>query len=224
MFWLKDLDFSCVSPWNDAMGRLGAGVAVTKRHILYSNHFNMGKGTRILFVGQDGEVCPCYLEGSRKVADTGLMVGLLNADVTPNIKPAKVLPLDYMKYIGDGEGLPVVTFNQNEEVVLHESDRETKEGEGPRRWGARNSTNSHWSAYQKKLISGDSGNPAFMLIGNRPVLIYCIYGGGGGVGNSIHAYRREIQKAMDELCPGYKLEEFDFKGIAPTITKVPDGP
>ena len=184
----------------------------------------MGKGTRILFVGQDGEVCPCYLEGSRKVADTGLMVGLLNADVTPNIKPAKVLPLDYMKYIGDGEGLPVVTFNQNEEVVLHESDRETKEGEGPRRWGARNSTNSHWSAYQKKLISGDSGNPAFMLIGNRPILIYCIYGGGGGVGYSIHAYRREIQQAMDELCPGYKLEEFDFKGIAPTITKVPDGP
>lgn len=133
-FWLKDLDFSCVSPWNDAMGRCGAGVAVTKRHILYSNHFNMGKGTRILFVGQDGEVCPCYLEGSRKVADTGLMVGLLNAEVTPNIKPAKVLPPDYGKHIGDGRGFPVITFNQDEEVVLHESSRETKEGEGPRRW------------------------------------------------------------------------------------------
>lgn len=209
-FWLKDVDFSCASPWNSAMGRLGAGTAVTKRHILYSNHFMMRKGTRIVFVGQDGEVCPCYLEGSEKVGPTGLMVGLLNAELTPNIVPAKVLPVDYAKYIGDGEGFPVVTFNQNEEAVLHESGCETKEGEGPRRWGAHNSTNSHWSVYQKKLIGGDSGNPAFMVIGNQPVLIYCIYGGGGGTGNSIHAYRREIQVAMDKLCPGYKLEEFDF--------------
>ena len=210
-FWLKDLDFSCVSPWNDAMGRFGAGVAVTKRHILYSNHFNMGKGTRILFVGQDGEICPCYLEGSRKVADTGLMVGLLNAEITPNIHPAKILPQDYGKYIGDGRGLPVVTFNQSEEAVLHESGCETKEGEGPRRWGAHPSANPAWATFQKDLIRGDSGNPAFMLIGNHPVLIYCIYGGGGGVGNSIHAYRLEIQKAMDELCSGYTLEVFDFE-------------
>lgn len=223
-FWLKDMDFSCVSPWNDAMGRYGAGVAVTKRHILYSNHFNIGKGTRILFVGQDGEMCPCYLEGSRRVGDTGLMVGLLNAEVTPNIIPAKVLPTDFAKYIGDAVGFPVVTFNQNEEAVLSESGRETKEGEGPRRWGALSSTNAAWKAYQKTLISGDSGNPAFMLIGNQPVLIYCIYGGGGGTGNSIHAYRREIQVAMDKLCPGYKLEEFDFTGLVPTITKVPDDP
>ena len=29
----------------------------------------------------------------------------------------------------------------------------------------------------------------------------------------MHSFRREIQAAMDELCPGYKLEEFDFSRL-----------
>ena len=218
-FWLSGCDFSCVSPWNSALGRLGAGVAVTRRHILYSNHFMMRKGTRMVFIGQDGGLCPCYLEGSRQVADTGLMVGLLNAELTPNIVPAKVLPPDYAKHIGEGSGFPVVTFNQSEEAVLGESSCETMLN--PRRWGANPSTNAFWRTYQKKLVRGDSGNPAFMLFGNQPVLIYCIYGGGGGVGNPIHAYRRETQRAMDELCPGYKLEEFDFTRFTPRCLSIP---
>lgn len=62
--------------------------------------------------------------------------------------------------------------------------------------------------FNEKIIVGDSGGPVF--IGNEPVLLYCLSGGGGGVGPSIHRRIVEVQRVMDELCPGYKLEEFDF--------------
>ena len=29
----------------------------------------------------------------------------------------------------------------------------------------------------------------------------------------MHLFRNEIQTVMDELCPGYKLEEFDFAAV-----------
>ena len=72
------------------------------------------------------------------------------------------------------------------------------------------STNSTWKALGGKIVTGDSGNPAFLLIGSEPILLYCLHTGGVGHGPAIHAHRREIQKAMDELCPGYMLEVFDF--------------
>ncbi len=65
----------------------------------------------------------------------------------------------------------------------------------------------------RHLVKGDSGKPAFLLIGNQPILVYCLFTGGAGHGPSIHGSRREVQKAMDELCSGYKLEEFDFMSM-----------
>ena len=60
---------------------------------------------------------------------------------------------------------------------------------------------------------GDSGNPAFLIVDNQPILLYCLFRGGYGSGPALHLYRREIQAAMDELCPGYTLETFDFASV-----------
>ena len=54
---------------------------------------------------------------------------------------------------------------------------------------------------------------AFLLIGNEPILLYCLHTGGVGHGPSVFHHRKEIQQAMDELCPGYKLEAFDFGAL-----------
>ena len=72
------------------------------------------------------------------------------------------------------------------------------------------STNANWKALGGKIVAGDSGNPAFLLIGNEPVLLYCLLSGGVGHGPALHRYRREIQAAMGALCPGYRLESFDL--------------
>ena len=211
-FWLKGVDFSCVSPWNSGGGALRAGTAISKRHIIFAKHFPLWKGVRILFVGEDGGVCPCSIEATKVIDKSDIMIGLLNAELTPNIHPAKILPADYEKYIGTGAGLPVVTFNQREEAVVaelfsiktnsvfrlidsHKPFMKTKERKN----------------YCRDIVGGDSGNPAFLIFQNEPLLLYCLKGPNSGPG--LHLYRREIQAAMDELCPGYKLETFDFEKV-----------
>ena len=207
-FWLRGVDFSCVSPWNDEGGAIRAGTAISKRHVVCAAHLPLWKGVRILFVGEDGGVCPCYVEKTKTVGKTDIMVASLNAELTPNIKPAKILPEDYEKYIGDGKGLPIVTFNQREQVFLSQANSICSNHV----WHAA-AKNVSWKALSGKIVGGDSGDPAFLLIGDEPILLYCLHYGGFGSGPPLHHYRKEIQKAMDDLCPGYKLEMFNFRKV-----------
>lgn len=211
-FWLNDVDFSCASPWNDSCGAARAGTLISKRHIIFASHFPLWKGVRILFVDQTGEVCPCRIEATKSVEDSDITIGLLDYEVAHSIHPAKILPDDFARYIGNGNGLPVVTFNQNEEVFLTELNSiSTNRVE---LWQcSRQPTRKDHAAFRKPLVGGDSGNPAFLLIGKEPVLLYCLKNGNCGGGPSIFRRRKAIQKAMDELCPGYKLEEFDFSKV-----------
>ena len=207
-FWLKGIDFSCASPWNDECGSTRAGTLISKRHIIFAKHFPLWKGVRILFVDQQGEICPCRIEATRPVGNSDIMIGLLDYEVTPNIHPAKILPENSAQYIGDGRGLAIVTFNQSEKALLAECQHVSTNivTSVP-------SDDRTWKRLGGRLETGDSGNPAFLLIGNEPILIYCLYTGGVGHGPAIHCRRREIQKVMDELCPGYKLECFDFSTV-----------
>ena len=210
-FWLKGVDFSCVSPWNSACGGQRAGTAISKRHIVFAKHFPLWKDVRLVFADDAGGVCPCSIKATKEVPHTDIMVGLLNAELTPNIKPAKILPSDAARYLGDGRGLPVVTFDRWENVHI------AALGAVPT-----NSTDCLMRSFRPpeelvgfsaRATGGDSGNPAFLIIDNEPVLLYCLYQGNFGAGHSLRFYQREIQKAMDELCPGYKLEEFDFEKL-----------
>lgn len=212
-FWLKDVDLSCVSPWNDSCGTQRAGTLISKRHIVCAAHFPLWKGVRIVFTDSKIGVCPCYIKDTKNIAGSDIQIASLESEVTPNIKAAKILPENYAKYIGNGKRLPVVTFNQKEEVFLTALDaiptnRTT-------RWlcSCRSRIMADDAAYRRNIIGGDSGNPAFLLIGKEPILLYCLKNGGYGSGPSLFHYRKEIQETMDELCPGYKLEEFDFKSL-----------
>lgn len=224
-FWLRGVDFSCVSPWNSAGGRLRAGTAISKRHVVFAKHFPIPVGTRIVFVSDNdastdsalrtphsAPVCPCYIEATKEIDDTDIMIGLLNAELTPNIHPAKILPPDYEKYIGDGGGIPVVTFNQHENAFLTYMTMIFTDPK-VRMLCGREPSDPKQKLFRRQIIVGDSGDPAFLLIGNHPILLYCLYGGGCGSGHALHRKRYQIQAAMDELCPGYTLEVFDFKRV-----------
>ena len=207
-FWLKGVDFSCASPWNDSCGSQRAGTLISKRHVIFAKHFPLWKGVRIVFVDSEGEVCPCHVAATKALEKCDIMIGLLDYEVTPNIHPAKILPEDYAKHIGDGKGLPIVTFNQHEQMFLSQmTDINTNFLMNAA------ATNASWKTLGGKIVSGDSGNPAFLLIGNEPILLYCLLSGGAGYGPSVFHRRKEVQKAMDELCPGYKLEAFDFSQV-----------
>ena len=212
-FWAKDIDFSCASPWNSAGGALRAGTLVSKRHVIFAQHFPLWKGVRIAFVDGEGQTCVCSIEKTKAIPQSDITVGLLDYEVTPNIHPAKILPLDFRKHIGDGAGLPVVTFDQAECVTVADMDAiptnlTWRIGRASKPQDARR------LAFSKTVRNGDSGNPAFLVVGKEPLLLYTQHGGRYGSGSSMHSFRREIQAAMDELCPGYKLEVFDFSTLS----------
>ena len=207
-FWLKDVDFNCVSPWSDEAGTVRAGTLISKRHVIFAKLFPLWKGVRILFVDGEGEVCPCHVAATKGVEHCDIMIGLLDYEVTPNIHPAKILPENFGQYIGEGGGLPIVTFTQTERAILSAAQRGS-----PTSLFAAFPTNQTWKAFGGRVVSGDSGDPAFLLIGKEPILLYCLHSGGPGYGPSIFHFRKEIQRAMDELCPGYKLEAFDFSRV-----------
>lgn len=210
-FWLKDVDFSCASPWNSNGGSLKAGTLISPKHIIFAAHFPISTGTRILFVDNEGQGCPCYVERVKQIGKTDIMIGSLNAEVTPNIHPAKVLPPDYEKFIGDGAGLPVVTFDKSERTFVTEL-AGLPDGKTGRVWNRPPKTPLR-QRLGGKAVGGDSGNPAFLVFGKTPVLLYCLKEGGAGSGPWLHLHLNEIQVTMDELCPGYKLETFDFSPL-----------
>lgn len=215
-FWARDIDFSCASPWNSSSGALRAGTLISRRHIVFAKHFPLAPKTRLLFVGADGCVCPVRLMEYRGIPGTDIVIGLLDVEVTPNIHPAKILPPDAEKYIGTGEGLPVGIFTQQEKMYLAELN--SLPTDGPR-WShtrCRIPKSPLWCRFRGRLIGGDSGNPAFLILGNEAILLYCATGGWSTSGPGLHNYAREIQAAMDTLCPGYKLQYFDFSTPPPS--------
>ena len=157
------------------------------------------------------------------------MIGLLDYELTPNIRLAKVMPVDWLEHIGCETNFTILTFNQNEQLLCSElsivqtnvwpwglwnhnvtADRVSipiqgnafsQSGEGDRQIEVPE------EALQRKgmIRLGDSGNPAFLIYKGEPILLYCLSGGGCGSGSYIHLRLTEIQSAMDELALGYKL-------------------
>ena len=211
-FWASDVDFSCLSPRSDRFGGLRGGTLVSKRHFLFAWHFPIPKDTRLHFLDAAGQVCTCSVDAIRKVGNEDIGVGLLNAEVTPDIHPVKILPTDFTNYVGTAEGLPVVAFDQEGKALvldLHAIPTESK------RWAmfTRKPKDASRLSYYERIIPGDSGQPCFMIVGKEPILLYCHKMPGGGGGPAIHMEARQIQAVMDELCPGYKLEAFDFSRL-----------
>jgi len=211
VFWLKDADFSCASPWNDSFGRFRAGTAISKRHVIFARHFQLDVGTRVAFVGQSGDVSHYSIKAKKSIEDSDIAIGLLDYELTPDVHPAKVLPVDYNKWLTDRSKWPVVTFNQNKQLLLSELtcewNQKVKEMFLINRW----TRNEQFGKLGGKIVVGDSGNPAFMIYKGHPILLYCLFLGCAGSGPQIHQFRRQIQETMDDLCPGYKLDTFDFE-------------
>lgn len=211
-FWLKGIDLTCASPWNDSYGRVRAGTAISRRHIVCAKHFPLAVGTRIAFVGETGEVSHYSVTATKAHETCDIMVGLLDYELTPDIHPAKVLPADFEKWIPVGTSWPLLTLNQDEKAFLSHMRCLRSNVAGHIRWlNKKLPKQQSISSFGGGLTGGDSGNPAFLLYRGRPILLFCVLSGGAGDGPKIHEFRGDVQRMMDDLCPGYVLENFDFR-------------
>ncbi len=107
---------------------------------------------------------------------------------------------------------PIITFNQIEQALVSEATTKVK-ADGRIDFTNHPEFQSGLAKFAGKIGRGDSGNPAFLIYGGWPILLYCVQFGGCGQGPCLHLRREDIQRTMDDLCPGYKLDEFDFSAV-----------
>ena len=206
-FWARGLDFSCVSPWNSGASAMRAGTAISRRHIIFASHYALWPGIRMVFVGEDGGVCPCSITKTKRIDGTDIMIGLLDYELTPNIKPAQVMPDDWASHVGSVTNFPVVTFNRKEHLLYSEltvvltngvpagvENQRVCETNAPIEIAIGGETRHSVAECRKIEVPkaaiqrngmirvGDSGNPAFMIYKGEPVLMYCLFRGGVGHG------------------------------------------
>ena len=225
-FWGADIDFSCVSHWNDYYDKgeeMRGGVLISLRHVLFARHFPVFEGYKVYFVGRDSNTYYGTIGKSRIVAPyldkkSDILVAELTAPMTNAVTPAKLLPADFFKYLKNGKYLPAVTFDQEEHAWIGEvKDLPTyknKLNAGTEYlWCKRSQLQNRFHFYEDTM-DNDSGNPRFFVIGNQPVLLTSLYGKDTNTlesaGQFYTVYADDIQSAMNALVPGYTLQFVDL--------------
>lgn len=216
--WAYGIDVSSVSPWNSWHSQFEAGTAISRRHVAFAKHFIFysGSGARMIyFLDNNSGVHANRVIDVIKHPQVDIAIGLLEADLPCGISTAKILPEDYCKYMLDGRGLPILSFDQEEHALVHDIGELSASVVG-----ADPVLNSR-AMFSEVIISGDSGNPRFLVLGDEVVLLNLFWGGGYGSGPSFAHYKSDVQEMMDILSrrnalepSNYHLEEADFSGFA----------
>lgn len=215
--WAAGVDLSCESPWNSESGNRKSGTLVSPVHLLLAKHHRPPPaGTAFWFRGTNGTVHVRRLAATNAVAsvpDTDLVVALLDEPLPPEVAPAKILPPDWRDHLGTGEGLPAVSLDQEGKILVSEiADLASpEEGGVPSLAASRVPLAPAREAFYETLVAGDSSNPKFLLLGNRPVLL-SVHWTEDHAGASIRQYADLVDAAMAELAPdaGYRLECVDL--------------
>lgn len=208
----SSIDWTGLSPWNSNGGYYFAGTLVSPRHIVYANHYQMGIGSSVAFVDRNNNVVTRTLQASQTVLGTDITVGLLDSDVPESITYYPVIASTtweaYM-FSGDNEvynNVPMVLFDQDDHATLDATSKYALYlNSALAHYGG---TSGHRGDFLEELIGGDSGNPGFVLVGGKPVLVLTHYSAIAGPSYSYH--RQAINDVMSSLGGGYQLSDVDL--------------
>ncbi len=167
--WTRKFDASGIS-FNDKR----TCTLVTRQHVVMAAHYKRPIPSSVVFHDRNGKRLERVLVAARNVHGD-CAVGLLNAPVPAGYK---VYPL-----LAPSEGLAerlkgefVLVTDQKKRVFVHEvrgvfGDRIGFTYDAKKKLG-----------YGKMLVTGDSGNPSFIMVNGEPVLIETHHTGGAGAG------------------------------------------
>ncbi len=203
--WIAGVDFTGASPWNDMYSNgYVPGTLISPRHMVSANHFVPVVGTQMTFVAANNTVVKRTIVAQKQVGDTDIAVSLLDSDVPDTILYFPTFdPVDF-KLVNIPDLTPVVVIDQDEHVFTHDSRRMNQGDIVPHDY----SNTPSRVPFTESMVSNDSGSPAFVIIGDRAVIVstQTLYDSG----TSISTFANEINTVMDELGGGYRLTYFDL--------------
>lgn len=180
---------TCASPWNSTGGTRRAGTAITPRHAVCANHYPVPVGATIRFVASDNTVITRTVVQAARIfcngAGTDAWMILLDSDLPASITPCKIFPDGYETYLPAGAttaaafALPLLAMDFSENGIALDLITEKVQSNIPTMtYGA--PTIPHRLAFYDSIISGDSGNPIFGVIGSELWLLSTFFGAGSG--------------------------------------------
>lgn len=133
-------------------------------------------------------------------------MGVLDSPLPSTITPAKVLPADYATWI-DPIGLPVICFDQEEKATIANLADLTVTAV----WIDEPATEPRRDFYELP-VSGDSGNPCFLIVGGQTVLLGCLLF--PGMCPSLHGtWRSGVEQAIISLGGTGSLTDVSFDTV-----------
>lgn len=215
--WARDLDFSCLSVWNDSNEpHSHGGTVISKRHILWADHWKLRTGNSLYFLGTNGVVYSRIIEGVKKVIINGvnsdINVAVLTDELPDSVAPVSLLSSNAYHSINIGKFLPALVVNQDKQAIVHDIGKISYLGDNSCTVSHSRSSNNLRYGYHRQIRSGDSGSPTFLIYGNKLVLLGLHWT--VGTDSSVAMAVEQIQETMDYLAPGYKLRIEDFNSVS----------
>lgn len=201
----KALDLTGASPWNSDYNYKKAGTLISPRHIVYAQHYKIASGTTILFVDKNNAIVTRKLVDQRRIGISDMRVGVLDANVPSSITFYPMLSLEQLNArIPSLQGLPILALDQDDHALI----KDVYFVSPANNLSYIASVNAARKAYDESLIVGDSGNPTFLVVNDKLVLLTTHEGTTSGpyYGAAI----TQINQAMTELGGGYQVTPVDL--------------
>lgn len=201
-----NIDLTCCSPWNSRGGVQRAGTLVGSRSFVFANHFDLQSGDTIRFVNASNQHFD-YTISSVVNINQDLSVGFFASAVDSSLGIAKVLPFYWVEHFPTNiEDIPVAYLDQEEKILVADGvsiSGNTASIKAP--------TNSTRLSFYEDIVSGDSGNPVFLIINNEPVIITTFLSNFSGTaieGNNLINLDLTMTANASELTSKINLTEF----------------
>lgn len=223
--WAYPLDLTSISPWNSQGHTRKAGTLISPRHALWAKHYSMRVNTTLRFVDKNNNAVDRRITKTGAVPTHGhpylsgydIVIGELDQDVPPTISFAKVLPHNLTTIRPRGVHLPVFGTDFEEKALVANFNYES----GTLVWLGRPAPSSIRYPYFETKITGDSGNPVFLVVDGELVLVFVFTYGGSGGGTSITYHYDEINAIMKRWGSSYQLTPVDLSKYLQSGNQIP---
>ena len=204
--WASSFDFSGV-PWNGVRG----GALVTDQYVIYAAHYPRSIGSTVYFNAPDGTIVSRTIVASKNLNSydgtiLDAAVHKLNAPVPSNIKVYKLLDSQGLGALSGLIGAPYLITDKTRHVFAEEIysfnsfDNGTYNGTHIVNYWKNNSLPS---SMFHAAVSGDSGNPQFMIVNGELVLTGTLffYSNGKMINDfyGFEALQNSLQQAIDDM-------------------------
>lgn len=199
------------------------GIAITKRHVLFVNHWEPvgtqpSPGSRYRFYDISGNLEERTVVTGQTLSGTDIRIILLNSDLV-NIRPQRIVSEKSARKLKEliplGYDIPIVGRNQYNEITIMDLNS-ISSFESSTVWTAKVPTDPDRLNYYYTLSGSDSSNPQAVYVNNELLLVGHTTSSTIGLGPVVGAYEDEVNQiiqninTVNSVTGSYSIETVDI--------------